>query len=346
MRQLAARRLVILALLGLVMWTGRGVAPQIASAFTIDDALTHGTPADPSDDLLDAARWTNVPGSLVGEGVRGLGGGIEYAIAPDLCPKLLPRFIDRPAPICDQVLGAIRQAFDRWGQGHPVLRFVDVSGRIRAQIPPQGVRDPWRGFGAEIDLLAFSPREYPSLGRFGSYTAFWYVFRAPMGTNGRVLPGNTLTSADIVLSTETCYNLDPALAGRGCNHFESLVLHEIGHALALDHPNEFRHRNFDSDGDPTNEIPIDCQDPTRGLRLSPNIDPNAVMNSSLGRPEPIHPALTNDDLGGRNFLYPICPGGQAPATDRLGAWAATGVLAAAIRWRRRPPSAPARTAGR
>ncbi len=132
MRHLALRPLVIIALLALVMWTGRGAAPQIALAFTIDDTLTHGTTADPSDDLLDAARWTNVPGSLVGEGVRGLGGGIEYAIAPDLCPKLLPHFIDEPKPTCGQMLGAIQQAFDRWGQGHPVLRFVDVSGRIRA----------------------------------------------------------------------------------------------------------------------------------------------------------------------------------------------------------------------
>ncbi len=296
---------------------GTVVPPGSALGFTLDDALTNGTPDDPSDDLLDAARWSYVPYSLVEDGVRGLGGGLEYAIAEDFCARLLPRFIDSPKPSCEQLHEAIQRAFDRWAADHPVLRFTDATGKITPTLPPAGHPRPWIGFGAEIDFFAFSPAEYPKVRGLGAYTSFWYLYMDPIGTNGRLLPGNTLTSADIVLNTTVCYYLSPELEGRGCNHFESLVLHEIGHALALGHPNEFPQRNFDSDDDPTNEIPIDCQDPLKGLKLSPKIDPNAVMNSSRGRPQPVRLELTDDDLGGRNFLYPICPEVEPPKLPLL-----------------------------
>jgi hypothetical protein len=287
---------VVIALVSAGMAIGSGAV----LGFTIDDVLTNKTPDDPSDDLLDAARWSNVPGSLVEQGVRGLGGGIEYAIAEDFCVNIIPRFEDEPKPTCDQLKEVIQRAFDKWAAGHPILKFTDVTGKIQpVALSPRA--------GAEVDLFAFPYRA-------GAYTHFWYWYDDPIGTNGKVLPGNTLTSADIIFNTNACFHLNPDLTGR-CNHFESLLMHEIGHALALDHPNEFPHRNFDTDDDPTNEIPIDCEDPTKGLKLSPNIDPKAIMNSSLGKPEPVHPELTNDDIGGRNFLYPICPSAAQGGAD-------------------------------
>ncbi len=285
--------------------------PSLAHGFTLDSGLNNGTPDDPSDDLLDAARWTNLPGSLVEDGVRGMGGGLEYAVADDFCERLLPRFVDEPKPSCGQLREAIQGAFDRWAERHPVLRFVDVSGRIQPMLPPPGVREPWRGFGAEIDLLALSPREYPKVAGAGAWTSFWFVRVRPIGTNGYRLSGNTLTSVDIVVNATACFHLDPSLGGGRCNHLESLVLHETGHALALDHPNQFPERNFDTDGDAANPVELDCQEPTRNLMLSPNIDPLAVMNSSRGQPEPVHPQLTHDDLAGRDFLYPVCGPGEA-----------------------------------
>lgn len=299
----------LLRLLGLaLLCAGVIIGSGTALGFTIDDVLTNNTPDDPSDDLLDAARWSNVPGSLVEQGVRGLGGGLEYAIAEDFCTNIIPRFLDEPKPTCEQLKEVTKRAFDKWAAGHPILKFTDVTGRITPRQPPAGHPRPWVGFGAEIDLFAFPFR-------LGAWTNLWFLFADPVGTNGKVLSGNTLTSADIIFNTagRTCFHLDPALTGRGCNHFESLLMHEIGHALALDHPNEFAHRNFDTDDDFTNAITIDCEDPTKGLRLSPNIDPKAMMNSSLGEPEHVHPELTNDDLGGRNFLYPICPSSDSKA---------------------------------
>ncbi|HEV8339367.1 MAG TPA: hypothetical protein VGR25_06890 [bacterium] len=298
------------------------MVPVPASAFVTDPALTNHTPHDHSDDLTAAARWSNVPGSLALNGVRGLGGGIEYALAADFCAALIPHFIDTPRPSCAHLEEALRRAMDRWAGAHPILRFTGTQGRIAAQLPPADTREPWQGFGAEIDFFALDPEAYPRVSGLGAWTVPYVLFASPLGTNGRMLPGSTITSVDIIFNARSCYHLDPGLAGRGCNHFESLALHEVGHALDLHHPSQHRTRNFDSDANPLNLIPIDCQDPTRGLHLSPFIEERAVMNRGLGEPMPVVFALTNDDLGGRNFHYPICPSGKSTILRTLAAlWA-------------------------
>ena len=290
----------------LVASLGTAITARPVLGFTIDDALTNGTPDDVADDLLDAARWSNVSGSYAEGNARGLGGGIEYSVASDFCGRLIPQFIDDLT--CQDLRQSIQRSFDLWAEGHPTLRFVDTTDLVRPELPGPGVSDPWRGFGAEIDLFALSPDEYPRVRSFGTWTQFWCLFDDPIGTSGQVYPGNTITSADLVFNPESCYHMDPALAGRGCNHFESLLLHEIGHSLGLDHPDEFPDRNFESDQDPTNPIAINCQSPAQGLTSSPNITPQAVMTSGRGLPQPVRLELTQDDLGGRNFLYPICTG--------------------------------------
>jgi hypothetical protein len=278
-----------------------------AAGFVLHGVLDNGTPNDLTDDLLGAARWSNVPGSLVGSGTRGLGGGLEYSIATDFCAKLIPKFIDTPKPKCSQVRSAIRKAFNRWSLQGSALRFTNISGQIAPLLPPPDDAEPWAGFGAEIDLFALSSRDHPEVSRYGALTYFYYSSSNPVGTSGLVLTGKTITSADIIFSTNACYHLSPRWRGRGCNHFESLMLHEIGHALALDHPNQFPQRNFVKYQNSINDIPNNyCENPIKDFQLSPNIDPQAVMNSSLGQPEPVSAGLTSDDLTGLKFLYPLC----------------------------------------
>ncbi len=288
----------------LVMAIAAVTTAQPVGGFAIDASLTNGTPSDSSDDLLDAARWSDSPGSYVDDRVRGLGGGLEYSISPEFCSRLIPRFIDPPS--CDELRLSIQQTFDLWTQDHPKLKFEDVSGRVAPALPPSWVGDPWRGFGAEIDILALNPNQYANVSGYGAWTQFWYLYADPMGTNGRVLPGNSLTSADIVINSWACFYLDPAMAVDGCNNFGLLLLHETGHVFGLDHSNRADNGYFDSDSDSLNAILIDCESPHKGLELSQFFDPRSVMNLDQWDPEQDKMELSADDLGALRFLYPVC----------------------------------------
>jgi len=243
----------------------------------------------------------------VEEGIRGLGGGLEYAIAPDFFERILPVFVDQVRPTKAQLLEAIRRAFDRWAAGSP-LRFVDVSDRVFALRDLGG-----SGSGAEIDLLAVPKGDLAFRNTtLAANTSLTLKKEKPIGTNGRELPGRTITSADILFNTDALYYFDPndpevrrlQSTGWTLMHFESLLLHEIGHALGLDHPDEYPERNFDTDTNPSTPMIIDCQYPLQGVKPSSSIDWNAVMISQDSGT--LRLDLTYDDLGGRDFLYPPC----------------------------------------
>lgn len=272
---------------------------------------------DPDDGVrgLDhALRWSATDNAFVDTGSRGLGGGLEYAIDDQFCDWMKPYVADEPAPSCEDIESAVGRAFDNWGTDHPDINFVNVSD----DVPPRlATRESPNGGGAEIDVFAskrfqeHNPRNQDA----GAYARWKSTARSPRGTNGERLPGGTLTGVDIVVDTRRCWYIDPELTGTfetTCSYFPGLMMHEIGHTLGLSHPHESP--NYHSGDDPTQPIEINCENPQRGLEVIDDYDAAAIMargyssnyfHRQLGY-DRAH--LRPDDLGGRNFLYPVCDG--------------------------------------
>lgn len=292
---------LVLALLGLVLSLGVMVRP--AQGFVVEG------PRDGAVDALDhlrrAPRWALTAGSLAATGERGLGGGLEYVLDDSLCAL---EFID--ASSCADIKASVREAFAMWADGHGLLRFVEAPAGTRVGWPlaVAGLSDQ----GAEIDVMGAGAAEFPLFAsrRVKGYTIFYE--RPAEGlvlTNGQTLPGSVgrLESADVRFSAAQCYYRDVERARADCVHFPSLALHEIGHALGIDHPEEKALFNLDTNTDPNDRLVVDCRNPEAGLRASPAIQPAAVaIGQDVQGPGRWKRGLTWDDVAARDALYPHC----------------------------------------
>lgn len=284
---------------------------------------------DPLENLEQSPRWALGQATLVDGGERSLAGGLEYAVHPSVCAM---RFVDGAS--CAEVQSAIEAALDIWASGHPALSFRDVG----ASIPPAYPRARFgaRAQGAEIDFFGARAETFPLFASpaVTGYTIFYEragaAFRLTNGQAARA--AGRIESADVRFNASLCFYIDVAFARPECVHFPSLVLHEVGHALGIGHPEEQIVQNLDSDDIPSNEIRIDCMDPRRGLRASRRYDGAAVM---IGRdvqgPGRWQRGLSWDDVAARDALYPNC------GIERLvrfggawGAFAASGERARAL----------------
>ncbi|MEM9122805.1 MAG: DUF4189 domain-containing protein [Pseudomonadota bacterium] len=255
-------------------------------------------------DFSFVPRWTQSERALVDDGTRGLGGGLEYAFDPAFCDRL--RFVDRKQPSCAAIKGMMREAFDRWTEGTDAFYFSDVSGLVVPRVDQTAKGRV--GVGAEVDLFVLSASEYRRLARRGrsAYTA-WRAVREPVRlTNGLEAEGPRLMSADVVFKADQCWYFDPQEEQRGCSHFGSSALHEVAHVLGLAHADEYPGRNIDTDSNPFNAVSVSCENPGRGFVYSDSVDVLAIASRSWGGPGRWHRGLRNDDLAGRDFLYPDC----------------------------------------
>tara|TARA_R100001086_G_scaffold236611_1_gene160149 strand:+ start:708 stop:1937 length:1230 start_codon:yes stop_codon:yes gene_type:complete len=285
-----------------------------ANAFVVEGPRQ--STGDPVEDLRQAPRWAVTEGSLVQTGQRGLGGGLEYVIDDSICQLNL---VD--GGNCEGAKTAIRQALSRWSDGHPALAFSDVTGRIKTGFPLAVLGQTQQG--AEIDFLASTPAEFPNFrtALTNGYTIFYTRGRRGVlmtnGVENEVAEG-AIESADIRVNLARCYYLDPEFDRPDCVHFPTLIFHEIGHALGIGHPDDSQTRNLDNDDIPYNALPIDCMDPTRGLKSSMQVQAAAVLVGrdvqGAGR---WRRGLTHDDAAARNALYPHCDIETPPRFTRL-----------------------------
>lgn len=258
--------------------------------------------------LREAPRWDASPTSWLASGIR--------VAAPPGFAAALADGHEFPASDYEQ---AVERAFAAWET--PELRFDLDLGGVSGQILLAAVHsssDP--NFGNSFSGLAYVHAGFSS---------------SRMLTNGEVVPGWEIRGADILIAVDRFHDFFDLLSGAGVfgaerriDRFQNLLMHEIGHALGLDHPTEFPIVNFDTDLDPLNPAGVDPQLPFAGIQRSPNADRDAVMSHAHATGEGLlFTQLRNDDRLGRDVLYPSLP---EPAL----ALPAAAAAAAALRRRR------------
>jgi hypothetical protein len=200
-----------------------------------------------------ARRFNHSVGARAEGNAIGLGGGVEIVVTKKFCKAILPHLVssaslmdDSPESLagCSEVLPVVKRAGRLWSDHHPTLYF---TARLATGTKPS--EDP-----AEIYLtgetmpkdqdgtLAYCEQKVPyDNGRAGT---------AARGTNGRSFPRGKPRHYRIAFSTAHCFRLDLTLfdeddarlerRGHGtCTvsrfSFETILAHEIGHALGMGH---------------------------------------------------------------------------------------------------------------
>lgn len=298
--------------------------------------------------LDGGSRWNAETTSFSTSGgpvERSLDGGLRYSIAGGSYQAYRDMFTWSLVPTAEAFETAVQAAFVPWSAFDPVtglgttLSFVEDLGTSVDSSVERSVR-----LGSEIDLLS---------GSIGSGTRGFTNFSGKSLDGGIALTSGTsgyagfaITGADITMNNNA--------ASWDLNTFQTILTHEIGHAIGLGDAEDFDEIGFIdnnySASDPLGTLTdswaelVDPLNPgaSTGLALyydlnnsngidAPGVD--LLMESDI--PATFFAngaALQNDDFGGRQFLYPVL---AVPEPSLAFALAIIGVAGSLFR-RRRP----------
>jgi hypothetical protein len=289
------------------------IGPPARAATLFPDHTVFSGGVDVVATLQQASRWSSI---------SGLSDGIQVGVAPNFAENLGATTVSEIALL----EGAVSAALAAWQTPQFVFDVTFDAAVIEGT-----------SLGSEIDLFAVDSSHPVFVGNsfFGlAIVADQFVVNRPL-TNGAVFDGYAIAGADVyvaidrLLGFSQTFDLTPQ---QELDALQRLLMHEFGHGIGMGHPNVFPLRNFDRDTDPFNAMPIDLVDPFGDIIVSTNVDSDAIMSNSASFPALFLTDLRNDDLGGRDLLYPAPV--PEPATAILSVLAAVAFVAYTQRPRR------------